>query len=214
MRSSIVKTLLLFTLFIVLVSTCVLFSTDPVSTKIRHYLEASTNSYIKDLAERAALKQLTSVDESVLRASVAAGIAISKLKYPEAAHLLQHYVNGDGSELELDSKYFKSSKYLSSVIFDLGVGDHGPLTLKQSQDWRLSLAFNPYYLKISCEKVRLYHKKISFAPVDGERVHTIVPVGKMKIKVIDNLISALNPKPFSVYSEWIVESGLEKSNCS
>jgi len=122
--------------------------------------------------------------------------------YIEAAELLQHYIHGEGKDLRLNSGYFESSEYLDQVISQKGLGNHGPIALRQDQDWRLSLALNPYYLEVSEQKIRIYHPKIEFADVDGELVYTVVPLGRIRLKVYDNLVSALDVSPFYVYAEW------------
>lgn len=202
MRTVTLKVLALIIVFTTLAFVGVIYSSDPVSSKLRVSAEHHINDYIENLANRASSGNLTSGDRRALNFSVFLGVTISKFKYPEAAKILHHYVYGDGSELELDATYFRNSRYLTSVVSRLGTGDHGPLTLTQSQDWRMSLALNPYFLKITADRIRVYHPQISFAPAKGPKVLTIVPVGRMKIKVFDNLVSALNPTPFSVYVEW------------
>jgi len=212
-RTTIIKSFAVLLILVSIAIASILFSPDPLSKKLRSYIEININEYIEALADRAAQNRLTSTDKQILTLSVWTGVTLSKFQYPEAALLLDHYVNGDGVELELDSEYFETSEYLASVITNLGVGDHGPLALRQSQDWRLSLAFNPYYLKITCERVKLYHPNISFASVQSTRAHTLVPIGKLKIKVIDNLVTALSPTPFAVFSEWVVEGRYKHSAC-
>ena len=175
---------------------------DPISKKLRKNTEYVLNDYLHRLADRSAKGELNFLDKTILHSGLLTGIIISKFIYPEAADLLYHYVYGDGSDLELLSDYFKKSKYLRSKIQKLGLGTHGPIGLKQYQDYRLSLAFNPYYLNINVKKVRIYHPKIEFAPVRGEKVSTKVPLGKLTIRVYDNLVSYMNPTPFYVFSEW------------
>jgi hypothetical protein len=180
-----------------------LLSTDPISSTFRKLLESNINTYVEHLTDKVAKQQLSLFDKSILHIGAITGITLSKWQYPEASTLLYHYLYGDGSNLELDADYFKRSTYLTKIIKQLDQGEHGPLPLKQHQDWRLSLAFNPYYLNITADRVRLFHPEINFAPISGgEKVMTIVPIGKMKLKIYDNLISAMNPKPFYVYSEW------------
>jgi len=201
-KSRLLRSLGSVLLFLALGFGCILFSPDPASSRLRTFVEAGTNSYIKNLADRASMQALTSTDKLMLKMSIGTGVAVSKFKYPEASTLLSHYLHGDGSDLELDSNYFSNSAYLQSIIEKLGRGNHGPLTLRQSDDWRLSLALNPYYLNVTAERIRIYHPKISFAPVDSERVYTIVPLGKLNLRVYDNLVSVMSPKSFYVYSEW------------
>lgn len=175
---------------------------DSISKQLRKRTEYALSGYFDRLAERGAKGELNFLDKTILHSGLLTGTFISQFVYPEAADLLFHYVYGDGSDLELASAYFKKSNYLSSKIDKLGPGIHGPIGFKQHQDYRLSLAFNPYYLEIQAEKVRIYHPKIEFAPAKGEKVPTKVPLGKLTIRVYDNLVSALNPTPFYVFSEW------------
>lgn len=179
---------------------------DPLSQQIRKTTGYNLNSYIENITTKSSQGTLSTFDKTVLHTGLLAGVATSQVQYPEASRLLYHYVYGDGSTLKLSSSYFKESSYLQNTISRLGEGEHGPITLKQSDDWRLSLVLNPYYLTVTEQEVRLYHPQIAFEPVKStNKVMTIVPVGKLRLKVYDNLISALNPKPFYTYSEWTID---------
>ncbi len=180
----------------------IVFLDDPISRRLRGTTQKVVNDYCKRLADRSQKDELGFLDKSVLHSGVLIGVGISKFIYPEASALLFHYVYGDGSDLELSSVYFKNSEYLADQIKKSGLGFHGPVGMKQDADYRLSLALNPYYLEIETGRVRIYHPNIEFAPVSGKKVPTIIPLGKLKIRVYDNLISSLNPTPFYVYSEW------------
>lgn len=178
---------------------------DPLSQKMRELTENQVNQYIESLLYKASQGTLTTLDRALLHTGLLMGLTISWLKYPEASMLLYHAVYGDGSTLELPSSYFERSPYLQEVINKLGEGQHGPITLEQARDWRLSLALNPYYLTITSETIRLYHPSIIFASIKkAPKVVTIVPIGKLKLKVYDNLVSVINSKPFYVYSEWLI----------
>ena len=175
---------------------------DPYSTRFRQRTETTLNTYIESLLKKAKADALNPFDQAMLHVGILSGIAISYPQYPEAAHLLFHYVYGDSSELELDSSYFETSAYLQSQIKALGPGEHGPLALHQSEDWRLSLTLNPYYLNITESSVRLFHPWVEFAAIDAEPVMTIVPIGKLRIKIYDNLVSAAGENPFYAFAEW------------
>lgn len=180
----------------------VVFLDDPISRGLRARVEAFSNAQNERLYLRARNGALTGFDRMTLHGATLAGVAMGWVAYPEASAILFHYVYGDGSELELSSSYFRRSPYLSARIAELGPGRHGPIGFEQSRDWRLSLAFNPYYLDVDGECVRLWHPRIAFAAVSGEPTRTAVPIGKLRIQVYDNLISALDPTPFAAYSRW------------
>ena len=160
------KIKLVVIIFFAIISVFIIFGisitslSDPISNKLRKNTEYVLNGYFQRLADRGAKGKLNFLDKSILHTGLLAGITISRFIYPEAADLLYHYVYGDGSPLELSSDYFKKCKYLTSKIQKLGHGIHGPIGLRQYQDYRLSLAFNPYYLEISAKKVRIYHPRI------------------------------------------------------
>lgn len=178
---------------------------DPVSVKLRAGTERILNDYVEYLTRNAEDGTLSSFDMAILHTCALTGIATTRFIYPEASILLYHYIYGDGSGLELSSSYFKESDYLMHKIEELGSGDHGPIVLKQDEDWRLSLTLNPYYLSISEKKIRIYYPKIEFVTLGSNRISTVIPLGKMKLRVYDNLVSAMNPTPFYVYSEWEVD---------
>jgi hypothetical protein len=183
----------------------ILWLDDPFSVTLREHTEAAINGHSERLFQRLNEGRLTRFDIGQLHTFVLAGVAIGRFSYPEASMILYHYVYGDGSELELPSDYFRQSRYLSSKVAELGPGRHGPIGFKQHDDWRLSLALNPFFLDITGNRVRISHPRIEFAAASGAAVRTVVPIGKLRINVYDNLISALAPTPFAVYAEW--ESG-------
>lgn len=193
----------LFTLSVLSISITVF--DDPLSQKMRKFTENRINQNIESLFDKASQGTLSTLDRALLHTGLLMGLTISWLKYPEASMLLYHAVYGDGSTLELPSSYFKRSPYIQETINNLGEGQHGPISLKQNRDWRLSLALNPYYLTITSETIRIYHPSIIFASAkNSPKVVTIVPIGKLKLKVYDNLVSVINSKPFYVYSEWLI----------
>ncbi len=194
------------TVFFVLLLCCIIQLEDQFSKYLRSSVQRGINGYVAGLSKGTAENRLTIVDKSILHVGALAGIAASYFSYPEASSLLFHYIYGDGEQLKLSSSYFRKSKYLKRVIQGYGNGLHGPLSLRQGDDWRLSLAFNPYFLNISSEKVVIFHPKIEFVrPSDGS-VFTVVPIGKLKLNIYDNIVSTLSPTPFYVYAEWNAET--------
>lgn len=198
LRIILITGLLLSTLFVVSSTSL----KDPISTNLRSQSEVFINQTIENLLTRAEQNQLTVLDKALLHSGALLGMGISYWSYPEATQVLWHYIYGDGSALELKADYFKSSAYLNQQVKQLGSGTHGALTLKQQQDWRLSLVFNPYYLKVTPDEVIIFQPQLDFAPLRQTRRFTLVPLGLMKVKVYDNLIHALNPKPFKVFAKW------------
>jgi len=176
---------------------------DAISQNIRFATEGVVNGYVDDLSEKATNDELNTFDRSFLHSSISKGIMFSRGKYPEASTLLQHFVYGDGSDLELSSDYFKDSPYLQAKVSELGEGEHGPISLTQEDDLRLAMAVNPYYLSIDGEKVRLYNPNVTFGEESSDRIMSIVPIGKLQVNIYDELVTVMDPEPFYVFSEWV-----------
>ena len=175
---------------------------DPLSTQLCSKTEQYLNAYVENLTERAGQHNLNLLDKAALHSGVLTGVAVSWFHYPEASALLLHYVYGDGSDLQLSADYFRKSVYLKKKIAALGIGRHELIGLHQQDDWRLALTLNPYYLDITEQQVVLFHPRIAFASLDAPRVPTIGPIGQLRIRVFDNLVSALEPKSFRAYAVW------------
>ncbi len=175
---------------------------DPISQKLRTNTENGFNQYVKFLLVKAELNELNLLDRGIMHLGTKASIFATKFVYPEASLVLNHYVYGDGSDLKLPANYFQSSSYLQRKINTLGNGEHGLIKFEQSEDWRLSLVFNPYFLDVDRDTVKIYHPKIEFAEIDEVKEPTFVAFGKMELRIYDNLFSAMSPTPFYAYAEW------------
>lgn len=175
---------------------------DCFSQNVRARVQNGANAYLVQLSRDVAKQQVSAVDKAILHIGALSGVLLSAVPYPEASRVLYHYIYGKGEDLQLSSNYFENSTYLQGVLQGLGDGQHGPLTLHQGDDWRLSLALNPYFLNLENKKVRIFHPHITFASAEDESVFTLVPIGKLQLKVYDNIVSALNPTSFYVFAEW------------
>lgn len=177
-------------------------SPDPLSSFLRGHVESSLNGWIERVAERAARNQLSTLDQIVLRSGALTGITLGTFKYPDASKILFHYLYGSGEPLALPAQYIRSSPHVRDMIATLGLGTHGPIAFVQSEDWELSLALNPYYLEISNNRVRVFHPRVEFAGTSAAPVPTVVPIGRLRIRVFDNLVTALGGTPFPVSTHW------------
>jgi hypothetical protein len=191
----------LFAVFM-LAGVAVSLSDDPISAALRPRAETAINDYLAAMQKRAAASKLTAYDRAMLHLGVWGGIALGPLISPEGAIILSHAVYGDGSELRLDPSHFKRSPYLTKQIGKLGPGEHGPLLFPLPEETRLALAFQPVFISVSGKRVRVGHPRIQFAAANAAPVVTIVPIGKLRIRMFDNLVGALQEKPFAAYAEW------------
>lgn len=193
-------------LAVVLLGLCLtlgtVFSPDPFSRLLRGAVERHTNGYILAVATRSREGELFWSDRALLQLGVRVGILAYSSKYPEASLLLRHYIDGDGVDLILDPDLFRESPVILSALESRGVGTHGPIGFHQHEDWGLSLCLNPFFLEVTSDSVRVFHPRITFARQTGPLVPTVVPLGLLRFRVYDNLISALGGTPFYVYAEW------------
>jgi hypothetical protein len=74
----------------------------------------------------------------------------------------------------------------------------------QSQDYRLSLALNPFELQVGGGRVRVF-QRIDFGGRLDRATYTWIAVGRIKIRFYDGLISLLGGKPFIAESTWQID---------
>jgi hypothetical protein len=184
------------------VAALTLFSPDPLSHSARLGIERGLDRHLDAMRRRAARSELTRLDRAELHLGIIAGIGLGYLLWPEAAAILGHAVYGDGSTLTLDASYFRQSPFVQRQIARLGPGDHSPIWFPQREDWRLSLAPMPIYLHVSTDTVRIGHPHVMFAAADSVPVWTRVPIGRLRLKIYDNLVGALQRHPFATHSAW------------
>ena len=188
-----------------LVTAGAVFSNDPLSAGMRPRAEVAINGLLASMERRSATGKLTILDRGILRLGVLGGIFFGQFIAPEGAAILCHAVYGDGSDLRLDSSYFRHSNLLAVQIHRRGPGNHGPIWFQQSADIRLSLAFNPMFITIFNRSVRVGHPHVQFAAPNARPIVTVIPVGKLRLRMFDNLVGALQSKPFAAYAEWRLE---------
>lgn len=82
----------------------------------------------------------------------------------------------------------------------LGIGDHRERGLHQADDWRTSLTFNPYNLRLTRDSVELYYPATHFK--SNQKIVTQVPFGRFKVRFRDNLMAAIQGPPYRLYARW------------
>ncbi len=130
-------------------------------------------------------------------------IVAGKFLYPEGAEILNHYINGNGSDLNLDPTYIQSSPVVVRHLQKMRIGETKVVRFSQREDWRLSYALNPFKLKKEKDRVLLW-QEIEF--LKSKHVYTELNFGVFKLKLQDGLIHSLKPKKFVVRSEWVYKS--------
>ena len=109
--------------------------------------------------------------------------------------VLSHYISGSGETLQLDPVYIKNSSVVRKAIKNMRIGETKKISFKQSEDWRLSYALNPFRIARKSDGYEI-SQWIEFDR--SNKVYTYLNLGFTKIKVYDNLVHAYSCKPFMV----------------
>ena len=173
---------------------------DPVSKQLRKYTELALNNYLHRMALRADQKALTTLDRLVVHGFTVGGAVVAYPMYPEASKALWCCIYGKGEAAELSADYFKTSPFLKKEVRRLGIGNHREIGMHQADDWRTSLTFNPYNLRITRDSVELYYPATHFK--SGLNIVTQVPFGRFTVKFRDNLMAAIQGPPYRLYAKW------------
>jgi hypothetical protein len=182
------------------------FSPDPVSGLVRGVVGGGIESWVDGAVTRAEGGDVSSFDRFMAELAVRAGILSFKGRAPEAAEIVSHYCYGDGSELRLDSTYIRTSPIIRRALAEVPVGQSKFVSYSQEEDFRLSLALNPFTLshrKIGDADWYRVSQAIDFdKPGSGKKVKTLLKFGLLEFKVRDAFVGLLNCKPFVASSEW------------
>jgi hypothetical protein len=115
---------------------------------------------------------------------------------PEGCAVLQHYYFGDGKPLHLKSSYLPTSPVINKALKGMQIGAVKKIAFKQKEDWRLSYALNPFYLK----KKRKGFEIKQFIKFDNKgNLYTYIKIGSIQFKIVDNWVHILNTKPYMLY---------------
>ncbi len=166
-------------------------------------VERATDRHLMGMHRRWLAHRTTRLDRWQCHLLYVCIVAAGRLRYPEAAAILAHYIGGSGRPLQLPPDYLRRSPVVRDALVTLRVGQTRVVTLHQSQDWRLSYALNPFRLRREPHRVVLY-QWMAFDPRPAAR--TVLNLGLLRFTVPDGLVHVLKPRPFKVYSEWPVEN--------
>lgn len=125
----------------------------------------------------------------------------SKLIFPEASLILQHYCFGDGTKLVLNSDYIEKSPVVQKNLKQMEINQTKIITFNQKEDWRLSYALNGFIMTKKKNKV-IIKQYIKF-DYSGQ-IYTYLNFGFFKLKVYDNIVHVFDCKPFEVYTEFSI----------
>jgi len=198
LRSFIAIVLLLFFLAFV-------YSPDPISETFRGMASEGLEAMFDSVADDAALNRVTPLDKLIAHGGVAVGGAAYWLNAPEASKIIWHYCYGDGSQLVIDPVYIKASPVVLRAIPTLKDGEITIVSFHQDDDYRLSLALNPFKIMAKNTGGFTHYKvwqKVEFEIGKKKGVKTAIRLGRFQVMVRDGFVHALGCKPFEAISEW------------
>jgi len=123
--------------------------------------------------------------------------------YPEAGQILRHYIRGDGSDLEISSKYFFESPFIKNVLENnKNQAIIGPVYIKTSDDPRIAYAVNGFYIRNSASKKEIY-QYIDYPSEANSSAYTFFEFRGIRARLPHRLIKVFEEddgcKGFTVY---------------
>jgi hypothetical protein len=142
---------------------------------------------IDAITERFDNNALTKYDKRTMRRIYGNMLFFGGFVYPEASKILQHYIFGDGKDLELVSNYFFESDTIKNALDNNRNSTLiGPITLRINEDPRIAYAINGFYIKTS-SPMEIY-QKINFADRNDKNTYTQFNLFIREIKIPDRLV--------------------------
>ena len=134
--------------------------------------------------------RLTDDDKKYIRNIYGDFIEFGGILYPEAAVILKHYIDGDGSDLIIKSDYFFRTEAVKNALEENAGRDIiGPVIIKTNDDSRLGYAINGFYIKNDGNDMQIY-QYIEFGGRDNLAASTPlkIPVKNTVINLPHRLI--------------------------
>ena len=158
--------------------------------------------YFFDLEKRASQNQHHVSETVALGVIYNSMIGVGYFLYPEAAEVLYHFCWGNGADIKIDSDYIKNSPVVQKRLAKLSVNEHWSGWYHQTEDIRLSYAYNPIKIEKRKNLIRV-SSPIKVAPL-GSQVYTKFYLSKLSFKLPDSLmrIGCKSPKNYIAYTEW------------
>lgn len=122
-------------------------------------------------------------------------IVFGAIFFPEASKALSHYCFGDGDTLKVESDYIRTSPVVINELKTLRDGEKRRVGMKQSEDWRLSYAINPFNIERHGNKV-IITQWMQFDTTN------VVETRFGPFKINDNIVHTFDCEPYLFYHEF------------
>jgi hypothetical protein len=114
--------------------------------------------------------RLTDDDKKYIRSIYHDFIEFGSILYPEAAIILSHYIDGDGSDITIESDYFFQTAVVKNALEEKK-NIIGPIIIKTNDDPRLGYAINGFYIKNDQNDMQIY-QTIEFGGRNNKEAYT------------------------------------------
>jgi len=158
--------------------------------------------YFKDLERRAAVGQETTPEVLGLQVAYGGMVAVGSVLYPEASEVLYEFCWGGGDDPEIDSDYVRQSPFIRKKLASLRPGQKWSGWYKQTEDVRLSYAFNPITIEKRRDGEIVVTSPIKVAEL-GSGIYTRLYMGPLTFDLPDSLMRvACDEKEYTSVVRW------------
>lgn len=175
-----------------------------------HKIETGLNTRYREIEHRYETQSNTLGDKLFLHATYRFGALGGQVVVPYASRILRRCINGSSRTLHLHSRYIRKNspkvRETMSVLQHKKDGTYRNNGFRQREDWRLSMAFNPY--NVTTETIQgQRHVTLWYDftwPDPSVAYDTVIPVGPMNIRLNDGLVRVISDCPtYRVQQTWI-----------
>jgi hypothetical protein len=158
--------------------------------------------YFKSLEKRAVHHQETAVEVAGLQAAYGGMIFVGSALYPEASQVLYEFCWGGGDNPNINASYVRNSPFIRKKLKNLKPGQAWEGWYHQTEDVRLSYAFNPIKIKKQRDGQVVVTSPIKVAKL-GSGVYTRLYMGPLSFNLPDSLMRvACDEKEYTARVTW------------
>lgn len=163
---------------------------------------AALTGYFKDLEHRAVRGDEHPVEVLGLQASYAGMVAVGAVLYPEASQVLYEFCWGGGADVEISADYVRQSPFIRKKLAGLRPGGRWSGWYKQTEDVRLSYAFNPISIEKRKDGEIVVTSPIQVAKI-GSGIYTRLYMGPLTLDLPDSLMRiACDETDYTALARW------------
>jgi hypothetical protein len=158
--------------------------------------------YFNDLEQRAVEGEEHPIEVLGLQASYAGMVAVGSVLYPEASQVLYEFCWGGGDDAEISADYVRQSPFIRKKLAGLRLGGRWSGWYKQSEDVRLSYAFNPISIEKRKDGEIVVTSPIQVAKI-GSGIYTRLYMGPVSFNLPDSLMRiACDETDYTALVRW------------